>query len=215
MHGRLLEQGTGRPVGAADVTLIGEAGGVVDRAETDPVGRFTLRSPDPGRFYVRAERIGYRAKMDGMLELGEGGEITVDFYLTPEPVELEGIDATAEAMSVWLRRDRDYLASQGFYDRKKVGFGHFITPEDLEERQPGKGSVVMTGRGDKGGARCTPTVLVNSSPYPVFRGRDRGGGNLQRDRDHPAPVQLPGQRMWIDPDLDENLRAARIAAAAC
>lgn len=31
---------------------------------------------------------GHSAKADGVLELGEGGEISVDFFLMPEPIEL-------------------------------------------------------------------------------------------------------------------------------
>jgi len=132
VHGRLLEQGSGRPITAGLLTLVGEAGETVAQAETDSAGGFTLRAPDPGSFYVRAERIGYRTKTDGVLELGEGGEITIDFYLVPRPVELEGVEGTAEAMDFFERKDREYLEWQGFYDRKKMGFGYFFGPEDIK-----------------------------------------------------------------------------------
>jgi len=105
VHGRLLEQGTARPIEAGDLTLLGEDGEAVDRAGTDSAGHFTLRSPEPGSFYVRAERIGYRTKTDGVLELGEGGEITVDFYLMPQPVELEGVEGTGERVLLQLELD--------------------------------------------------------------------------------------------------------------
>jgi len=136
VHGRLLEQGTGRPIEAGDVTLLGEDGATIDRAGTDSAGHFTLRSPDPGSFYVRAERIGYRPKTDGVLELGEGGEITIDFYLMPQPVELEGVEGTGERTDWIERNQRRFLEGQGFYRRMAMGFGHFITPEELEERPP-------------------------------------------------------------------------------
>jgi len=136
VHGRLLEQGTARPIAAGDLTLLGADGATIDRAGTDSAGHFTLRSPDPGSFYVRAERIGYRTKTDGVLEMGEGGEITVDFYLMPRPVELEGVEGTGERTDWIERNQRRFLEWQGFYDRKKLGFGHFITPEELEERPP-------------------------------------------------------------------------------
>jgi len=134
VHGHLLEQRSGRPVVAALVTLVGEVGETVARAETDSAGHFTLRSPEPGSFYVRAERIGYRTKTDGVLELGEGGEITIEFYLMPRPVELEGVEGITEGLDFFQRKDRAYLESQGFYDRMKLALGHFITPEELEER---------------------------------------------------------------------------------
>jgi len=193
VHGRLLEQGTARPIAAGDLTLLGEDGEAVDRAETDSAGHFTLRSPDPGSFYVRAERIGYRPKTDGILELGEGGEITVDFYLMPQPVELEGVEGTVEGMTLLERKDREYLDWQGFYDRKKMGFGHFITPEEIEEDPPidyydlfrkmpgvrgvsgarGGEGVQITARGGTfgGGGYCSPAIFVDgiptSNPPPV------------------------------------------------
>jgi len=193
VHGRLLEQGTGRPIEAGDLTLLGEAGEAIDRAGTDSAGHFTLRSPDPGSFYVRAERIGYRPKTDGILELGEGGEITVDFYLMPQPVELEGVEGTVEGMTLLERKDREYLDWQGFYDRKKMGFGHFITPEEIEEDPPidyydlfrkmpgvrgvsgarGGEGVQITARGGTfgGSGYCSPAIFVDgirtSNPPPV------------------------------------------------
>jgi len=132
VHGRLLEQGTGRPITAGLLTLVGEAGESVAQAESDSAGGFTLRAPDPGSFFVRAERIGYRTKTDGVLELGKGGEIRIDFYLMPRPIELEGVEGTAEGMTLLERKDREYLEWQGFYDRKKMGFGYFFGPEDIK-----------------------------------------------------------------------------------
>lgn len=134
--GTLLEQGTGRPIATGLVTLLGGGSEPVDRAETDSLGRFTLRSPDPGAFYVRAERIGYVTKTDGILELGEGGEISIEFYLIPRPVEVEGVEGTAERTDWIERNQRKYLEWQGFYDRMRQGFSLFITPEDLERRPP-------------------------------------------------------------------------------
>jgi len=84
------------------------------------------------------------------------------------------------------RKDREYLDWQGFYDRKKMGFGHFITPEEIEERQPfdfidlfsrvpgvtgtynaatGDG-IWMTARdgGFSGNGYCSPSVIVDLTP---------------------------------------------------
>lgn len=132
VHGRLLEQGSREPIAHGLVTLLDQTNEEIDRSETDSLGTFVLRSPDPGLFLVRAERLGYRAKTDGILELGEGGEITIDFFLLPEPILLEGLEATGERLDPETLRDREYLKSQGFYDREKMGFGHFIGPEDIK-----------------------------------------------------------------------------------
>jgi len=85
-------------------------------------------------------------------------------------------------MTLLERKGREYLDWQGFYHRKKVGFGHFITPEEIEERQPfdfypllkrdpfvtgmlratGNDGIRMTSRG---GGYCSPSIIVD------------GGGN--------------------------------------
>jgi len=158
VHGRLLEQGTGWLIEGGVVTLMGEAGEMVAQAESDSAGGFTLRAPDPGSFFVRAERVGYRTKTDGVLELAEGGEITIDFYLLPKPFMLEGLEATGERESPEALRDREYLVSQGFYDRMKMGFGQFITPEDMEEK-------VMFDAWDL--FRSVPFVDVSVPPRPT------------------------------------------------
>ena len=51
--------------------------------------------------------------------------------MRPQPLELEAlvVEATRE------RRVR-HLRNMGFYQRREAGFGHFITPEELERRVP-------------------------------------------------------------------------------
>jgi len=90
-------------------------------------------------------------------------------------------------MTLLERKDREYLDWQGFYDRKKVGFGQFITPEEIEEDPPidfydlfrgmpgvrgvssarGGDGVKLTARGGTfGGSQtgyCSPAIVVNGS----------------------------------------------------
>jgi len=134
VRGQLLEVSTERPIRSGLVALVTIDGEEVDQAETDSLGRFLLSSGGPGSFYVRAKRLGYRTKMDGILELGEGGRISIEFYLMPDPIEVEGVEGTAERMDRLEAIDREYLEWQGFYERMDRGFGYFMTPEDLEER---------------------------------------------------------------------------------
>lgn len=94
--GRLLEQGSRDPIASGQVALLDAGSREVDRTVTDHDGRFQLTSPDSGSFYVRAEALGYRTKVDGILELGEGGRITIDFFLARQPIELDSIRAEVE-----------------------------------------------------------------------------------------------------------------------
>ncbi len=134
--GTVLDGGTGAPIPAAVITLLTEPGDVTTRVEADSLGVFSATAPRAGSYYLRAERIGYRAVTEGIFDLGAGGTMEVQINLLTQPVELEGVEATVTAERAIERRQREYLEWQGFYDRKKMGFGSFITPEEIEEKPP-------------------------------------------------------------------------------
>lgn len=58
VEGRLRDGDTGEPVQGAMVLLLDPTGEVKSGFLTNPEGRFSLRAPKPGRYTVRAERIG-------------------------------------------------------------------------------------------------------------------------------------------------------------
>jgi hypothetical protein len=168
VRGHIVESGSGRPVvlgwvGLLDTTLL-----VLDETYSDHAGEFLLRAPGPGAYLVAVEALGYAPLIDGIIDLGEDGFLPVDVYVKPQPIELAGITATG-------RRQRavEKLERAGFFARAAQGFGHFVTPEEIEERQP-------------------PDVpsLLRSVPGPVW---DKGGifGNtlLMRSRG-PTPGRI-------------------------
>ncbi|MCG6989109.1 MAG: carboxypeptidase-like regulatory domain-containing protein, partial [Gemmatimonadetes bacterium] len=71
VRGRLVDAGTGEPVPAAEMSLLsGESGTrVVKRALTTDSGRFVLTAPRPGRYRLKAERIGYRTVVSPPFDL--------------------------------------------------------------------------------------------------------------------------------------------------
>ena len=105
VSGRLLEQGTRRPIASGLVVLLDSASAPVDQAVTNSEGRFLLRSRNPGSFYIRAEGLGYQTRLDGILELGEGGQISIEFYLRPSPIVLDSLLTAVE-------RDRISIAER-------------------------------------------------------------------------------------------------------
>lgn len=178
VRGRVLETDSRRPVVLANVGLVDTTGAAVDASVTDEEGRFLLEAPGPGAYYLSVSRIGYRDLTDGVLDLGEGGSITIDFFLRPRPVELDSLVARVEREEI-----RESLESQGFYRRMKHGIGDFITPEEIEARawfDTGellrKAPFVLTGEGVFGttvrmksrmGSRfCSPKILVDGAPIP-------------------------------------------------
>lgn len=176
VKGVLRDSGTKQPILLGTVALLDTTLVVVDQVFTNEAGAFVLNAPRPGAYYVLADRLGYKRSVDGILELGAGGSIDVDFFLRPEPLVLDSIVVAA-------RRERDarHLNNVGFYDRREQGFGHFITPEQIEKRAafepadllrtiPGVktqkgllGTQVLFSRGPRD---CVPAMYLDAARLP-------------------------------------------------
>lgn len=96
VSGTVVDSVNGLPVGTGFVVLLDEDNAEVARALTAGDGTFRLRAPNPGVFRLRSERIGYRARESGPLDLT--ADITVEFLLrvVAFPVVLSAIEVTGE-----------------------------------------------------------------------------------------------------------------------
>jgi len=184
IEGRLLEVGSELPIVLGQVMLLTESGEVVAETVSDEVGFFSLSAGSPGNFLLRGERMGYRTRVDGVFDLGEGSLMTVKFRLARDPVPVDPLDVSVEARSARLE-----LA--GFYERKEDGHGVFLGPEEIAEKpvalatqlfrnirrvrirqRPMGGNVIviqgaaMISLAQKG--ICYPRVMVDGNE--VFRG---------------------------------------------
>lgn len=74
VRGRVMESRTGYPVAFANVTVLDETGEPAGYAQSGAAGEFSVRLRRGGRFYVRAERIGYRSAQSGLSDVAEGDE---------------------------------------------------------------------------------------------------------------------------------------------
>ncbi|NIQ54774.1 MAG: hypothetical protein GWM92_01090, partial [Gemmatimonadetes bacterium] len=61
----------------------------VTHALTDRRGYFSVTSPDPGSFTLLGSGFGYDIRRVGIFDLGMGGEVTVEFRLSPSPTPLD------------------------------------------------------------------------------------------------------------------------------
>jgi hypothetical protein len=171
----LLEAGSREPIMLGAVALLDTALVIVDEVFTNESGNFILTAPAPGSYYVLADRIGYTRSVDGILELGAGGQISIDFFLRPEPIVLDSLTVEAERQVI-IRR----LESAGFYERQKAGFGYFVTPAQIEKKMPlttrdllravpglrivddGFLGQILVMRGNSGG-NCSPQLYVDGA----------------------------------------------------
>lgn len=180
VSGRLFDGNSRRPVLLGVVVLMDTAMVLLDRTYTDEQGAFMLEAPRPGSYYVAAARPGYTPRMDGILELTAGSAVTVSFYLLPTAIALDTLVVSARR-----EKTEPYLHSQGFYDRKDMGFGHIITPEMLErsvattmaELLRGIPGVIVSGdlRGTAVRVRgpvgpCVPRVYVDGAVAATVAG---------------------------------------------
>lgn len=150
VRGRVLELGSDRPVAAAGIILIDEKGAPVASAIADTSGNFVLRAPRPGRYWARAQRLGYVNTLSPVIELAENltAEVTIR-------MEIRGIPF--DTLTVVQKRNGLELGRSQFMRRCRSSEGICLTearirrsgaawPNDLFESIPGM-AVMYTTRG--------------------------------------------------------------------
>ncbi len=122
LTGQVVSAMTGGPLESARVVLTSTGRG----AFTDATGQFTIADVPAGRDTVQVGLIGF-AEESVPLEL-RGGHVTrVTLMLSETVLRVE--DITVEVQG---RREIGKLS--GFYDRRNTGMGHYIGPEEIEDR---------------------------------------------------------------------------------
>ena len=94
VRGRLLDGATG--LGGAMMTLVHANGAEVDRTLTRGDGLFQIKAPTPGRYRLRADRIGYATTFSEYFMLAAGKVVGIDVSASVEAISLEGIEAGGE-----------------------------------------------------------------------------------------------------------------------
>src|SRR5919106_998136 len=147
---------------------------------TDTAGRFQLANLPVGTHALEVRRVGF-APQHIPVQLASRSPSTVNVVLE-KPVRM--LDAVEVTETVYSRRQVELER------RRRRGFGHFITREDLERRAASQLSDVL---------RSVPGVRVYSSPT----------GNVvvfQRGSSFSGPcrptVYLDGMRLGTNEDLD-------------
>jgi hypothetical protein len=120
----------GRPVAGAAVAI---SGGLT-YTQTDSAGRFTLGGAPSGTQTLQVRKIGY-----------EGFERAVTLL----PEQTRRVEVTLETFvpvlaNVTVRAVRDEMMDRiGFNKRKEAGFGYFVTPEEIDRRNPIRASDLL------------------------------------------------------------------------
>src|SRR3954451_6937155 len=102
VQGRLV-QPDGAPVAQTLVSLVDSAGRSVGTALTDRQGGFTLRAPAPGRFTLRAERVGYALTESPAFRLAAGETVQQRLVSNDRRASLAEIVAVGAARRCTVR----------------------------------------------------------------------------------------------------------------
>lgn len=187
--GQLVDLETRAPLAGGLVTLRTVGGERIGSVAATIEGRFEIRAPGAGLFYVEVNRLGYQLLRDGPFELETGGDREVVYSLRHQVFRLAPIEVTAEKSA----RRSTYLEQVGFYERQKADFGHYLTRDQIEARQPhrftdlmmlipgvrvvpstsgiGGPSLQLRGSLTSHGGACIPQVLIDG--LIVIRGTAR------------------------------------------
>jgi hypothetical protein len=96
LTGVLLETDTRAPIEGALVSLLTDDRRVA-LSFTDARGAFALRAPRPGRYRVRAERIGFDTETSAEVEIPAVGRGGFEFLIATRAVHLDAIEVTGDA----------------------------------------------------------------------------------------------------------------------
>ena len=144
------------PLGDATISLLASSVRVVTGAN----GRFRVRDLKAGSYIVIVRRIGFEA---ASLSL----QLTAGDTARPSVALLR---ASTKLDTVAIRGQRSTPAMQEFEERRKLGFGHFITQAEIDKRNPVALSDMFNGIPS---VQVTPgggilNLRQNKCPFNIF-----------------------------------------------
>src|SRR4051812_33808791 len=158
--------GSDAPAPETAILLINASGAIVGGTLSSADGRYVLRAPAPGRFRVRARRIGFAPDSSGDLRLDLGGEVSFDPVLIAlttslQDVSVEGTQrcqvtaqSGATASRLWQAVQNALTATLASKDAGQIAFR---LSQFQREVEPGTGRII---RGSTQQMRA-----LNSEPY--------------------------------------------------
>jgi hypothetical protein len=129
VRGVVVDEASGRPIPGAVVVLLDSAGARLAAVLAGDDGRYAVRTTLPGRYGIRAERIGFRASAPRQVTLRTGETIDLRLASSPIPVVLGAVRVTGRTACVARASDgRD--VSTVWEEARKA-----LNATDLTQRQ--------------------------------------------------------------------------------
>ncbi len=135
--GRVFSEESEEPVAGVAITIQEVGGTRYRRTDSDSLGLFLLVAV-PGKFMIKATRMGFKPASGGPLPVAAGDTLVVDLFLTPDPIMLDEVTVGGERILPHLDRVE-------FYARKTQSIGTFVTREEIVRRNPSYPHEVLFG----------------------------------------------------------------------
>ena len=100
VRGLVIDEGSGRGLPGVVVVLLDSAGKRLAGVLAGDDGRYAIRTAVPGRYAVRAERIGYRSDAPTSIALSAGQTVELRLVTRPIPVVLGEVRVTGKSACV-------------------------------------------------------------------------------------------------------------------
>ena len=193
VRGTITDGLSGRPVLGATVQILNPDSSLRAATVTSAKGIFAMK-PEPGRFVLRVERLGFATTLSKPLEMSASDTLNFEIRLPRSAITLESLDVVGEPSGK--------LDPSGFYNRKSWGWGKFIGPEVVAKIHPTQVADVVNGslgfysyparggpltRMENRGRYCKPTVYLDQAL--VAHGTSTPNGFMYR-RSSATGVQL-------------------------
>jgi len=139
LRGLLLDQESRSPIAFATLELLlGAEGSRVEvRALSDSSGFFLIDAEEPGRFRLRAERIGYQSVISPPFDLESSDTLEVELVASVEAVPLAPLTVISDRPPLV---GNSTLILGGFRERTRIygdlglGIGHFVEKSEWDHR---------------------------------------------------------------------------------
>ncbi|NIP58076.1 MAG: hypothetical protein GWM92_07480, partial [Gemmatimonadetes bacterium] len=110
VSGVLVEEQTGTPVDGAMISAVDSLDRTRAATLTDRAGRFHIRDLEPGRYVLRADRIGHRSSYSDTLLLAAADTVQVRMAARVEAIPLAGIRVEGEGRCTVRPREGEATA---------------------------------------------------------------------------------------------------------
>jgi hypothetical protein len=160
--GRVIDASTNSAVPNVQIRVESNDGEPVG-AVSDSAGRFVVRLRGAARYRVVARHVSY-APTTADVEVGAQDQVEVLIRLSVTPLQLPPIDVVGRS-----RVPDPFLERVGYYERKSVGQGVFIDPDEIERRRPFYTTDLFRSIN---GVRVIPLGSVRGNDVRITRGED-------------------------------------------